>query len=194
MAVKGAPKTPKTNFWKQLTPQTAVWIAFGLLCGLAATGLILLLAGPRRGEPITLLPAPTPQNLSVYVTGAVADPGLYELPPGARGQDALDAAGGPLVDANLEAFNLARPLQDGEQLRVPHIGEPTPGQAGFPININTADVEQLSQLPGIGPVIAQAIIDYRDFHGPFTDPAEIQNVSGIGPSTYDSIEELITIE
>lgn len=177
----------------RFNPQIAMWIAFGLLCGLAAAALILLLSGPQRGQPVTLLPAPTPQNLSVHITGAVAAPGLYELPPGARSQDALTAAGGPLEDANLEAFNLARPLQDGEQLRVPFEGEPTPGQAQFPIDINTADLNALDQLPGIGPAIAQAIIDYRNFHGPFTDLAEIQNVAGIGPSTFEALKDLITI-
>lgn len=172
--------------------QPYLWIAFGVLCGLIGAALILLLTGPSRGQAIELLPAPTPPAITVHVSGAVAQPGVYELDYGSRAQDAIETAGGATVDANLNALNLARRLNDGDQVHLPAIGEAGTSAAAFPLNINIATLDELSQLPGIGPVTAQAIIDYRQSHGAFEDPAEIQNVAGIGPATFESIEDLIT--
>lgn len=172
--------------------QPYLWIAFGVLCGLIGAALILLLTSPPRGTEVPLLPAPTPRPIVVQVSGAVAVPGLYELDYGSRAQDAVDAAGGATDVANLDALNLARRLDDGDQVHVPIAGEAGASSAVFPLNINIATLDEFSQLPGIGPVIAQAIIDYRNSHGDFQNPAEIQNVAGIGPSTFNSIEHLIT--
>lgn len=172
--------------------QPYLWIGFGVLCGLIAAALILLLVSPPRGQGVELLPAPTPGAIWVHVSGAVAEPGLHELAYGSRAQDALEAAGGPTEDANLDALNLARRLSDGDQVHLPLIGEAGTAAAVFPLNINIATLDELSQLPGIGPVTAQAIIDYRESHGNFDDPAEIQNVAGIGPATYAGIEDLIS--
>lgn len=166
------------------------WLAFGVLFGLGAAGLILIIASPRRGKPIELKEAPTPGPLEVYVSGAVRNPGLYELARGSRAQDALDAAGGPSAEADLDEVNLARELVDGEQVHFPEEGERE--DTSFPININTASASALTELPGIGPATAQAIVDYRDANGSFASIEEIQNVSGIGAATFETIKDLIT--
>jgi competence protein ComEA len=170
------------------------WIAFGLLIGLLTTGIILLLSGPPRGTSIQLAPAPTSSPLVVHVSGAVILPGLYELPLGSRAQDAIDAAGGLTDDADTDRINLARVLIDSQQIHVPFIGEDSDELVSFPININFASVEQLILLPGIGPITAQAIINYREDHGSFLRIADIQDVPGIGPSTFESIEGLISTD
>jgi competence protein ComEA len=169
-------------------------IAFGVLIGLLAAGLILLLAGPRRGQVVELLPPPESAPVTVHVSGGVVQPGVYELPRGSRVQDALDAAGGPVDEADLDRINLARVLQDGQQIYVPLIGEDSVESTRFPININVATAEQLSLLPGIGEVTAQAIVDYREAQGPFDRIEDIQDVAGIGPSTFETIKELISVE
>ncbi len=169
-------------------------IAFGVLFGLGAAGLILMLANPRRGEAIELSAVPSPAPLLVHVSGAVQNAGLYELPLGSRAQNAVDAAGGLLDDADTDRINLARVLVDGQQVHVPMQGEDIGEVLSFPLNINLASVEQLSQLPGIGPITAQAIVNYRDSNGPFRRSEDIQNVSGIGPNTFQSIEELISTD
>lgn len=174
--------------------QTAFWIAFGVLCGLAAAGLIILITSPRRGHAIQLAPASGSGPVLVHVSGAVEAPGVYELPLGSRARDAIEMAGGASEDADLNRINLARVLQDGQQIHVPIVGDDSGEAVQFPININIASVEQLSQLPGIGEVTAQAIIDYRESQGPFQRIEDIQNVSGIGPNTYENIRELISVE
>lgn len=170
------------------------WIAFGVLFGLGAAGLILLLDGPRRGEAIELSAVPSPAPLFVHVSGAVQNAGVYELPLGSRAQNAIDAAGGLLEDADTDRINLARVLVDDQQVHVPLQGEDSGDVLSFPLNINLASVEQLSQLPGIGPITAQGIINYRDSNGPYRRIEDIQNVSGIGPNTFQSTEELISID
>lgn len=165
-----------------------------------------------RGEPILLSPPPTPLPLVVHVSGAVTQPGVYIMPIGSRVKDAIDSAGGLLPDADIQSLNLAAPLQDGELVWIPSIikanptaYEPdktpsddrslivTPTPTGL-ININTATLEQLDTLPGIGPVKAQSIIDYRNEHGPFNSVEAIQDVVGIGPVTYEGIKGLITVQ
>jgi competence protein ComEA len=170
------------------------WIAFGVLFGVGAAGLILLLSGPPRGRSILLSPAATSAPLIVHVSGAVRNPGLYEVPLGSRSQDAIDAAGGVIEDADTDRINLARVLVDGQQVHIPFQGEDSGEVLSFPLNINLASVEQLSQLPSIGPVTAQAIVNYRDSNGPFRRIEDIQNVSGIGPNTFQNIEDLISLD
>ena len=174
--------------------QNSYWlVAFGLLIGLIATGLILLLGQPRRGEPVALLPPPTAAPILVHVSGAVQSPGLYQLDLGNRAQDAIQAAGGHLEDADLERINLARVLVDGQQVHLPFLGE-AEAPISFPMNINRANAEQLALLPGIGPITAEAIVQHRDTHGPFETIEDIQDVSGIGPSTFETLKALIDIE
>ncbi|MFC1936808.1 helix-hairpin-helix domain-containing protein [Chloroflexota bacterium] len=178
-----------------------------LISGALIGGVTLLVGSPPRGEAVSLLPPPTPAPLLVHVEGAVAEPGVYTLPPGSRVQNAIDAAGGPLKEAVLSGLNLAAELSDGDKLLVPdqdsYIPPAAPAAApssgggeqavSYPIDINTATLEELDSLPGIGPVKAQAIIDYRQQNGPFTIIDQIQNVSGIGPVTFEKIKEYITI-
>jgi competence protein ComEA len=177
------------------------WVfAFGLLSGLLGAGILFLLTRPPRGSPVTLLPPPTPGPLVVHVAGAVRQPGVVRLAPGSRVADALQAAGGLLPQANSQGLNLAAFVQDGEKITVP---TPAPtGAAADPaglaaesslIDINTAGAEDLERLPGIGPVMAQAIVDYRAQNGPFRRLEDIQDVPGIGPATYEEIQALITI-
>ena len=143
-----------------------------------------------------------PSQIIVHVSGAVAAPGVVRLPGDARVDDALSAAGGARDDADLSAVNLARPLTDGEQIHVPLPGEtprPVPaepsGSAGqaadsagqASIDLNTADVAELEELPGVGPAIAQRIVEHREKNGPFTSVDGLLDVSGIGPATLEEI-------
>jgi competence protein ComEA len=179
-------------------------ILVGLLIGLLAAGLVLLLVAEPRGQPVTLQPPPSPSPIRVHVTGAVQQPGICVLPPGSIVQDAIEAAGGSLPEARLDALNLAAPLADGQQVSVPGgmgatppppagaTGSPTPGTGR--ININTASAAELDLLPGIGPALAQNIIDYREGHGPFVAPEDLLDVPGIGPAKLSLIRDLITFE
>jgi len=173
--------------------KTFLNIVIGVLIGLLAAGVIWLAASRPRGEPVTLLPTPTPGMLTVYVSGAVATPGVYTLPEGSRVNDAVQAAGGFVSDAEPERINLAAPLEDGQQIDVPGIVSTGHVNAGR-VNINTATVSELDTLPGIGPTTAQAIVDYRLQNGSFQFIQDIQNVPGIGPATYDKIKDYITVE
>jgi competence protein ComEA len=178
-------------------------IPFGVMCGFLAAGLLFLASSPPRGEPIQLLPPPTPIPLQVYVVGAVLQPGLQALPPGSRVQDAIIAAGGLLPEANATALNLAAYVTDGERVYVPLLSSPD-GKAlstdrflpmgNNLVNINTASQAELEGLPGIGPITAQKIITYRDRNGGFASIEAILDVPGIGPKTLDEIYYLICIE
>jgi competence protein ComEA len=133
-------------------------------------------------------------DVVVDVTGAVARPGVYRLPAGARVTDAVERAGGASGGALLEAINLAARLADGQQVVVPEEG---PGGAPLataggadeegPISLGTATVEQLDTIDGIGPVTAQDIIDFRDQHGGLSSVDQLDQVSGIGPATMESL-------
>jgi len=168
----------------------------GLLTALLAAGLVVLLISPDRGQPIRLLAPPTPRPIRVHVTGAVAQPGVYPVPQGAIVQDALHAAGGPTDEAALDAVNLAQPIQDGERLYFPTQSEVAGAEAtAFPaitdagdesagdrLDLNQATAPELEMLPGIGPSLAQKIVDFRDQHGRFGTVEDLLNVPGIGPA------------
>ncbi|HLC03985.1 MAG TPA: ComEA family DNA-binding protein [Anaerolineales bacterium] len=175
----------------------------GILAGLLAAGLLYLVVSKPRGEPVRLLPPPTARPLQVHVVGAVRTPGVYQLPRGAIVQDALAAAGGPAAEANLAGINLAAGLSDSQQVYVPSLGE-TPQAASavgsasiasgdLRLNPNTASAPELEGLPGIGPSLAQAIIEYRESHGPFQQPEDLLQVPGIGPAKLAQIEDLIVL-
>ena len=177
----------------------------GILGGLLGAGVILLITRPMQGKPLEIPPAPTPEPITIDLSGAVTNPGVYALPVGSRVEDAILAAGGLLPEAFTESLNLAAPLYDGAKVLVPTVQEqPAASQANesssstavqstFPVNINTASLAQLEELPGIGESKAQAIIDYRSEHGPFLTPEDIIKVSGIGEATFESLKDLITI-
>ncbi len=194
-------------------------IAFGVVFGLLAAGVVLLVTGPPLGEAISLSPPPTQSPLVVHVTGAVTHSGVYSLPRDTRIGDAIEAAGGILQDADVQSLNLAAFVQDGDRIWVPAKYQPQvtptnapptavqriPGTQNPPapttvpvherlININTASMLELESLPGVGPVIAQNTITYRQEHGPFTNIEAIQDVSGIGPVKFERIKDLITVE
>jgi len=179
-------------------------------------GLFFFLRRPEP-EPIfiltpeptaTPLPTPTPRPLCVYVSGAVAYPDVYELASDSIVKDAIEAAGGPTDEADLNRINLARRVHDEEQIYVPRKGEESPpvsppsdspllpssSQEGGKVNINTATAEELDALPGIGPSIAQRIIDYRTTNGPFRSIEEIKNVKGIGDITFEKLKDKITVQ
>jgi competence protein ComEA len=155
---------------------------------------------PLPGSEVTPEATPTPRPLRVYVSGAVKQPDVYLLAADSIVKDALLAAGGAADDADLDRINLASPLADGQHVYVPRQGEENPpvqppaGQpaTGSKVNINTADTTALETLPGIGPSLAQRIVDHRQANGPFGRIEDIMEVSGIGPATFDKIKELIT--
>jgi competence protein ComEA len=140
-------------------------------------------------------------RVAVHVAGRVRHPGLVQLPAGSRVQDAIRAAGGATSGADLDAINLARKLTDGEQVLVPGLGDPVPqpapGAAGpgapsAPLDLNSATVEQLDTLPGVGEVTAGRIVAYRTAH-PFTAVDELLEVPGIGQRRFDQLKDLVTV-
>ena len=170
--------------------------------------------------PPTDMPTPTatPAPLKVYVTGAVVNPGaVYELPLGSRILDAIQAAGGTQPDADTSQLNMAQVLTDGEQVNVLAIkptgiatatkpgatatlAKPTaiptlgPASASDPVHINSGDLTEVERLPRVGPVLGQAIIDYRTKHGPFKTMANLDRVPGVGPATLKAWDGLISFD
>ena len=173
--------------------KTFLYIAYGVLIGFLAAGVIWVAASKPRGSPVPLLPTPTDGMLTIYVSGAVASPGVYTLPDGSRVETAVQAAGGFAPGAEAEKINLAALLEDGQQVDVPGVVDTSHINAGR-VNINTASTSELDALPGVGPTTAQAIVDYRLQNGSFQFIQDIQKVPGIGPATYDRIKDYITIE
>lgn len=175
---------------------------------LAAAGLWYWRSLPRavevravRSVVTSAAPSPSPEPVVVHVAGRVHAPGVYELAPGARLVDAVDAAGGALRDADLDAINLAALAVDGTQIYIPRRGEvPAPSAVGAGgvsadgrIDINTATAAELETLPRVGEVLAQRIVDYRTANGPFATVDDLLDVSGIGQATLDGFRDLITV-
>jgi competence protein ComEA len=174
-----------------------------------ATELSLPRAPAATGAPRSTATTAAP-GIVVHAAGAVVSPGVLSLPAGARVADLLTAAGGPAPDADLDRVNLAAPLADGQRVWFPRIGEvappPVPGEGGpappaggdgtaggAPVDLNTATVDQLEALPGIGPTIAAAIVEHRDRSGPFRSVDDLLDVAGIGPSRLEQLRELVTV-
>lgn len=173
--------------------------------------------------PPTVTPAPTstPSPVRVYITGQVNKPDVYFLPAGSIIKDAIAAAGGATAEADLLAVNQAQEVLDQQQITIPakadnhptpdvieggekptvapeqHPASPTeqdsPASGGI-ININTANLDQLTTLTGIGPAIGQRIIDYRDEYGDFANVEDLTNVKGIGPATFEKVKDSITVK
>jgi competence protein ComEA len=136
----------------------------------------------------------------VDVEGQVARPGVYRLPAGSRVDDALAAAGGVLPGVDLSTLNRAQVLSDGQQIAVAVPGAPAAAAGGTgstgtgtPINLNTATAEQLDALPGVGPVLAAHILDWRTQHGRFTSVDQLREVSGIGEAKFTDLKPLLTV-
>jgi competence protein ComEA len=180
------------------------------LAGIAVALVVLLIllirhfegGGPAAPAVTPLRPSRTKpavvKLLVVDVAGAVRRPGLYSLHSGSRIDDAIAAAGGATRKAQLDAVNLAAPVADGEQVVVPRRGpagvavaSPAGSSPSAPLDLNTATLEQLEALPGIGPVTAQKILDYRQEHGAFHSVDELQGVPGIGPSHMAQLKGLV---
>lgn len=187
---------------------------------LSVFGLYLVYERRSRSEPIQistpmtptcLLPATPTVMIRVHVIGAVSVPGVYTLPGDARVIEAVQAAGGMASGADPEAVNLAEHLYDGQQVYIPLAGAPprpslTPvppprpeAQGGassgdMRINLNTASAAELERLPGIGAVLAERIVAYREEHGPFTAVEQIMAVEGIGEACYARIRDLVTLQ
>jgi competence protein ComEA len=189
---------------------------------LSVVGLYTLYERRPRAEALTLIPAqeavcaatPTVEptvSIRVHVVGAVAAPGVYTLESGARIIDAVQAAGGMTAVADAEGVNLADRVADGQQVRVPLVGAaPQPSLTPMPpgegssgaatasgaatrINVNAASAVELEQLPGIGPVLAQRIVDYRRDKGPFAAVEDLLQVQGIGDAILARIRDLVTV-
>ncbi len=188
------------NTWKSLV--------LGIVLGLLISGAILLIVLPPRGQPLTLSIPATPSTITVYIAGAVNTPGVYTLARLSRVDDAVRSAGGFSPSADQTAINLAAPLEDGSEIIVPSMDDSLAAtqQAGkgaktpqatpvvnYPININTASLTLLQELPGIGSTKAEAIITYRQEHGPFTKIDDIMNVPGIGSGLFSQMKDLITV-
>lgn len=190
------------------------YLAMSFLFLVVLVGTVFAL---RRPEPAALtLITPTPRATAtlaaivVDVRGAVAKPGVYTLPLGSRVQDALALAGDVLSNAETRGINLARKLNDGEQIYVPTVAEATltpaaaltkgerqPTSTKTPlgkINVNTATLAELDVLPGIGPSIAQRIVDYRTQNGPFKKIEDLKKVRGIGDALFEQVKDLVTVQ
>jgi competence protein ComEA len=152
------------------------------------------LAAPAAGAGVA--PSTTPASVVVQVAGAVRTPGLYRVASGARVADAITAAGGVVGDGDANGLNLAARVVDGARIFVPRVGEAAIASSDpastihAPIDVNSASVEELTALPGVGPALAQAIVAYRARHGPFPNVDALSLVGGIGPAKLAAIRPL----
>jgi competence protein ComEA len=182
-------------------------VVVALVAGIAVVFALYQAFDQRSGPPIVIEDAAATLPLVVEMRGEIEDPGVYELSPGARLQDAITAAGGLTEKADLSTVNLARRLRDGELIAI--LALPVPGstpmvplpgaaddgradQSRVRININTATAAELEALPGVGEVIAARIVAYREESGPFRSVDDLINVEGISDRAIDKIRELVT--
>lgn len=163
-------------------------ILLALVAAIIAGGILFIVRKNTSGGGVTImLPAP-PEEITVYVTGAVETPGVYTLRPDAAVADAVQAAGGFAPDADREAINLAGAVRDGS-----HVHVYAEGEASQRVNINTADLWLLEALPGIGEKTAQKIIEYRTAHGPFESIEQLVEAKLVSQTTFEKIKDKITV-
>lgn len=195
--------------WRVVVLTSLLWLALG---GVALffwrkpqPATFEIAPPPATHTPSTAAPS-EPPALAVAVSGAVARPGVYRLPADAQVLDAIDAAGGLQRDADRDALDMGRALHDGELIAVATRagqaaataqpatrGAGVDDPAGSRIDLNTATAQELEALPAIGPVTAQAIVDYRADHGPFRSVQDLLEVKGIGEATLDRIKDLVEV-
>ena len=193
-----------------LSRSSALVAVCGLLALLVLVGNRIAHTGAAAPEVVAPLEPVTqaaPERMVVHVVGAVRRPGLYRLRDGMRVADAVARAGGATPRAYLAGLNLAAPLVDGTQVLVPSRaaaapaagagatasgGDGSAGVAAAKVSLGTATAEQLDELPGVGPVTAQKILDYRAEHGPFRSVDELDDVPGIGPTRVEQLRDLVT--
>ena len=183
--------------------------------GEAAAGAGGAAGGTEGGPPVATgggsPETPPTSDVTVHVAGEVKKPGVLTLPAGSRITDAVQAAGGLTKDADPSALNLAQPLNDGEQIKVPKVGEPegsgeapdstsgasgrtSSGSAGGDkINVNTASEKELQELPGVGPATSEAIVKHREENGRFESVEQLEDVPGIGPAILERLTPLVTV-
>lgn len=171
-------------------------LGIAVVAAIVAIGMLLWV---DRMRPVTIvLQTPASQTIKVSVSGAVRSPGVVDVPAGSRLLEVVDAAGGFTDDAATDGLNLAARIGDGEQVEIPRIGEPTavalaPRQDGL-INLNTASVAELDELPGIGEVLAGRIVERRETVGPFTSVDQLTEIEGISPRLVEEIRPFVTVE
>jgi competence protein ComEA len=195
-----------------ISRSTALVLVGGLLALFVLVGNRIAGAGAAQDAevvaPLEAVAATAPQRLVVHVVGAVGRPGLYRLRDGSRVADAVRRAGGASRRADLGGLNLAAPLVDGAQILVPRripdvSGAGAAGSPGSPaatggsaptqkLSLATATAEQLDELPGVGPVTAQKILDYRAEHGFIRSVDDLDAVPGIGPARIEQLRDLMT--
>lgn len=189
------------GYWLLRPPAPPVEASLPMAAGVSAT------SGPADSTSAGNTAVTVPEAIVVHVAGAVAAPGVYRLPGGARVVDAVTAAGGATPEARTDAVNLAAALHDGDRVYVPTRDESTPPPAGVsgtaggapaavptgPIDLNSATVDELDRLPGVGPATAAAIVAYREANGPFPSVDALAEVRGIGPAKIDAIRDLVTV-
>jgi competence protein ComEA len=181
--------------------RNALLVALAVVVVLVVGGRLLSRTGtPRQATPAAIAPLSPKRahrlTIVVDVAGGVRRPGVYRFLAGARVVDAVARAGGAKPKALLSHLNLAERLADGEQVVVPLPGGQVAAVASAPessgpVHLGSATVEQLDALPGVGPVTAQRIVDYRSEHGGFNSVAELDAVPGIGPARFAQLRELV---
>ncbi len=193
--------------FERITSQHRIVFVVGVIAAVVGVLLTALIVERTTRNDLVIVYGQGSGEIVVEIRGAVTAPGVYRLPAGSRVGDLVERAGGPSADADLLTVNLARRLQDGEQLHVPTHGPATPVAAApqatvpgtvqssgisFRVDINTASQQELEALPGIGPVIAGRIIDYRMANGPFSAPEELLAIEGISERLLGDITPLIS--
>lgn len=199
------------DFDRRLLAAAVIILVLGFVGGMKYTSFK---AEQEKARLVLSEPAPATQNesedtnsvkeIKVYVTGAVVQPGVYTLKEGDRVYQAVEMAGGLLADAEAKGINMAAVLQDGQTTVIPKRGEVLPTNTNQPpegnqvaksgkVNINIATVQELERLNGIGPAIAQRIIDYRQAHGPFKSIEDLKKVNGIGDKKFADLKDSICV-
>lgn len=186
---------PKSVRVRILATVSVTAIAFGVLFSQFQNDSTLSeqVSSPTGGLEETSLPLPTQGALHVHIVGEVLQPGLYQLDFGSRVSDAIAAAGGFTELAQQTSVNLARVLSDGEQVVVLSTAAEAGASDSGLVSLNRATAEELDSLPGIGPALAERIIEHRTASGGFSSITQLQEVSGIGEKVFAQLEPLVTL-